>query len=82
MVAITVKNISPELHERLKSQAKVNHRSINKEVIAILERFTHSPVIDLDLEVWLQKAAQLREETAHYVVSDEEFVRLKAEGRK
>ncbi len=37
MVAITVKNIPAELYERVKERAKTNHRSINNELITILE---------------------------------------------
>ena len=38
MVAITVKNIPAPLYERVKERAKANHRSINNELITILEQ--------------------------------------------
>ena len=80
MVAITVKNIPGELYERVKLRAKVNHRSINNELIAIIEQSVLPQ--PLDMETWLIKARQLREVTAHYVISDEELTRWKKEGRK
>jgi len=80
MVAITVKNIPFELYERVKQHAKANHRSINNELIAIIEQSVLPQ--PLDMEAWLAKARQLREVTAHYVISDEELTRWKNEGRK
>ena len=38
MSTLTVKNIPPELYERLKEKAKANRRSLNNEIIVILER--------------------------------------------
>ncbi len=38
MPAITVKNIPDALYENLKFAAQVNHRSINSEIIACLEK--------------------------------------------
>jgi plasmid stability protein len=36
--SLTIKNIPDLLHEELKRSAKRNHRSINSEIIACLER--------------------------------------------
>ena len=38
MVSITIKGLSPELHERLKEAARRNHRSLRGEIVACLER--------------------------------------------
>lgn len=38
MPAITVKNIPHDLYSNLKSAAQANHRSINSEIIACLEK--------------------------------------------
>jgi plasmid stability protein len=38
MANITIKNIPDELYEMLKQQAKINHRSINSEIIFTLKR--------------------------------------------
>jgi len=80
MVAVTLKNVPVELYERVKQNAKVNHRSINSELIAVIEQSVMPQ--PLDVKAWLEKARQLREMTAHYVISDEELTRLKNEGRK
>lgn len=37
MKSITVKNIPPELYEKLKTEASLNHRSLNNEMINCLE---------------------------------------------
>lgn len=44
MSALLIKNIPPPLHERLRQRAAAHHRSMNREVIAILERELAIPV--------------------------------------
>ena len=80
MTAVTLKNVPVELYERVKQNAKANHRSINNELINIIERSVMPQ--PLDVQAWLEKARQLRETTSHYAVSDEELTRLKNEGKK
>jgi plasmid stability protein len=38
MSTLVVKNLPEELHEKLRRQAKRNHRSLNKEAVAVLEQ--------------------------------------------
>ncbi len=38
MPALLIKNIPPNLHERLRQRAAAHHRSMNREIISILER--------------------------------------------
>lgn len=38
MVSITLKDIPEGLHRALKQRARLHHRSLNKEVIATIER--------------------------------------------
>ena len=38
MSAVLINNLPPALHKRLKSEAQVNHRSLNKEIIWRLEQ--------------------------------------------
>jgi len=38
MSALLIKNMPPTIHERLRRRAAEHHRSMNREVIAILER--------------------------------------------
>jgi plasmid stability protein len=80
MVTVTIKNIPPEVYERLKVQAKNNHRSINKEAISILEKVLSIP--PLDIEATLARTRKIRELTAHYVITDEELTKWKNEGRE
>jgi plasmid stability protein len=80
MITITVKNIPPEVYDRLKIQAKKNRRSINGEVISILEKAVSIPPIDV--KATLERTRKLRELTAHYVITNEELTRWKNEGRE
>lgn len=71
MATITVKNIPDELYERLKATAKANHRSINSEIIACIDRSVKAQPIDV--EVFLAEARQLREMTAEYEITGDEL---------
>ncbi len=46
MPAITLKNIPPELHRRLKERAVRNRRSLNSEMLACLESVVQPKPID------------------------------------
>jgi len=46
MSALLIKNMPPELHERLRRRAAEHHRSMNREVIAILERELEKPCVE------------------------------------
>jgi len=43
MSALLIKNMPPPLHDRLRQRAAAHHRSMNREVIAILERELEKP---------------------------------------
>jgi len=43
MATMTVREVPDELHSWLKQQAEVHHRSMNKEVIALLEKLRGKP---------------------------------------
>lgn len=45
MASLLIKNISEDLRKKLKEQAELNHRSINKQVISILEQALTRPGI-------------------------------------
>ncbi len=79
MATITVKNIPDDLYEQLKSRAATNRRSINSEVIVCIERAVRARRVDP--EAALARARQLREATAGYGTSDEEFDAAKRAGR-
>lgn len=80
MVTITIKNVPPEIYERIKIQAKNNHRSINGEILSILEQAISIPPIDV--KATLERTRKLREMTAHYVITNEELTKWKNEGRE
>jgi len=80
MATLTIKNIPLDVYERLKHRAKANRRSINQEVIAVIERALETPPIDVDSTV--ERTQKIRELTAQYRLRDEELEQWKDEGRK
>jgi len=79
MPSITVKNIPPDIYEFLKKSAINNHRSINNEIIACIESQVRSRPVDP--EQLLARARRLREKTAPYIITDDEFTAAKENGR-
>ncbi|MGM0466800.1 MAG: FitA-like ribbon-helix-helix domain-containing protein [Acidobacteriota bacterium] len=80
MATLTIKNIPEEIYDRLKRRAKASRRSINQEVIAVIERALETPPIDVDAT--LERTRKIRELTAHYRIRDDELKQWKNEGRK
>ena len=79
MPSITVKNIPPDLYERLKQSARANRRSINGEIIVCIERAVSPQRVDP--EVVIARARELRERTATYRITDEDLSAAKGAGR-
>ncbi len=50
MLNLTLKNVPGELHARLKQRAEMNRRSLNREVLALLEAQLDAPAIDVEAE--------------------------------
>ncbi len=81
MVTITVKNIPEQVYERIKVRAAANHRSINGEILTILEQVVSLPPIDV--EATLERAHKVRELTAKYTaVTADEIEKMINEGRE
>jgi len=80
MTTITVKNIPPLIYERLKRQAENNRRSINGEIITILEKALS--IQPIDVETALENARKLRELTANNTLTTEEIEEMINEGRE
>ena len=78
MATITVKNIPDELYERLKLMATANRRSINNEVITLIEQAVEQQA-ENPYEV-LTRVRALREKLDIYV-TEEEINVAKNEGR-
>lgn len=76
---ITVKNIPEDLYIRLKQRAALYHRSINSEIIAIIEQALVSRKMTPD--DFVATARTLRERTRRYRLSAEFINRAKKEGR-
>jgi len=81
MATVTIKNIPEEIYEKIKLQAKANHRSVNSEIISIFEHAVQKRT-PVDVKAILERARKVRELTAHYTISDEELTRWKKEGRE
>jgi plasmid stability protein len=47
---LTLKNIPAELHLRLKLRAESNRRSLNREILALLEGQIEAPTVDVAAE--------------------------------
>jgi plasmid stability protein len=47
---LTLKNIPAELHLRLKVRAESNRRSLNREILALLEAQLEAPAVDVASE--------------------------------
>lgn len=78
MATMTIKNIPDELYEQLKRRAEANRRSINNEVIVLIERAVQYQAQDPN-EV-LERIRVLREKLDLYVTEDE-ITAAKHEGR-
>jgi plasmid stability protein len=80
MVTVTIKNIPERIYERIKAQAKSNHRSINGEILSILEQAISLP--PMDVQATLERARKVRELTANYTVTADEIEKMINEGRE
>jgi plasmid stability protein len=80
MVTITLKKVPKEIYERIKVRAATNHRSINGEILSILEQAVSLPPIDV--EATLERARKVRELTANYTITADEIERMINEGRE
>ncbi len=67
-INMTIKNIPDSLYVRLKESADANHRSLNSEVIACLERVLFP--VRMTAQERLARAYVLRQELAPYVVKE------------
>lgn len=50
---LSIKNVPDELAAQLKARAARNHRSLQGELMAILENVAHPPTLSLD-DIWEQ----------------------------
>ena len=79
MATLTIKNIPDPVYRELKRQASRHRRSLNQEVIALLEAGSRS--VSLDSEAFLTQVRQVRVAPRKGRLTDRLLDRLKRQGR-
>jgi plasmid stability protein len=79
MASITLKALPSTLHRALKSRAALHKRSLNQEVITMLEE-TIAPSRKIDVEAMLAREKRFRD-TLHFTTTSKEIDAFKREGR-
>lgn len=79
MPNITVKNIPEHAYKILKQVANSHHRSVNSEIIYLIEKATISK--PFQPEQHLELARRSRKKTKNFLLSDTILQNLKDEGR-
>ncbi len=69
MTTITVKNIPDRTYELLKQLAASHHRSINSEIIYLIEKFTGSAKYSPEEHLFM--ARKMRDKTRKVIAADE-----------
>ena len=78
MASVTIKNIPETLMKKLRNQAKNNHRSVNGEIMHIIQGQVENT---LDVQELLKSAERIRNRLKIQSFTDEELIRIKNEGR-
>jgi plasmid stability protein len=79
MATVTIKDLPEKLHRQLKVRALRYHRSLNSEVIALLEAATAPQKVDPD--ALLARAAKLRSRVGGRL-TDSDLAALRNAGRR
>jgi plasmid stability protein len=79
MASVTIKNLPEALYKKLKAQARVNNRSINGEILNLLQRETGER--ELNITEFLDRADKIKSRIKTKI-SDEEILTMKKEGRE
>jgi plasmid stability protein len=79
MATMTIKNIPDPVYRELKRQAARHHRSLNQEVIALLEAGSVS--VPLDPDAFLAQARRVRVTPRRGTLTDVKLNSLKRQGR-
>lgn len=77
---ITIKDIPSKLHRKLKARAKANKRSLNREVIDILEG-AERPIGIIDKESFLREVQEFRATLKGPFLTEESLREAKNWGR-
>jgi plasmid stability protein len=78
MITLTIKGISKTAHRELKQRAATHGRSLNTEVISVLESSVRS--VPVETEAVIQRARQFRN-SLKFRVTVSELKRFKEKGR-
>ena len=79
MATVTVKDLPEKLHRRLKVRALQHHRSLNSEIISLLEAAATPQKLDPD--VLLARIASVRSRVAGRL-TDSDLTTLRNDGRR
>lgn len=79
MSTITLKDVPPALHRTLKSRAEAHGRSLNKEILVILESSLHGQPIDAAA---IGRHAMAVRESVGVYVTEQDLKTLKSAGRR
>ena len=79
MPVLTIRNVPPDVYERLKAQAAGHRRSLNSEAVEVL-RLGVIGHAGRDVQGYLARARMVREQGATYVTS-RQVARAKRSGR-
>jgi plasmid stability protein len=79
MATLTIKNIPDPVYRQLKRQASRHRRSLNQEVIAVLEAGSTS--VSLDPEAFLTQVRRIRAVPRKGHLTDRLLDRLRRQGR-
>ncbi len=79
MPNITVKNIPDHTYKILKKTANINHRSINSEIICLIEKTIISK--PFNPEHYLIRAKQSRQKTKKFLLTPDILQKAKEKGR-
>jgi len=79
MATVTVKNIPDQLYDTLRALATEHRRSINSEIVHLIEKATKS--IRIEPDEHLAIARKLRAKTSAFAITEEELLAAKRAGR-
>jgi plasmid stability protein len=79
MASLTLKNIPETVYKKLKIQAKLNHRSINGELINMLEKLLEGKAANFQEII---EQGRITRSWANGKLSADDIQEAKAEGRK
>lgn len=79
MPSITVKNIPEATYQALKQMASSHHRSMNSEILLLIEKATTSK--QFEPQKHLSRAQLTREKTKKYLLTSEIVLQAKEDGR-